>query len=199
MTEARGKTGSMTARVLDMLLNLLSKTSQLLAFFLALGFGGLLDTDSVQAGSILAEIEHRYPCYLPSSERRLELEFGSNDDSAVQLEYFLDEPVLSINDRLAFEQPDEVVLFEYFVACELARRTNLRMFEDIHNDVQRAERLLREVDCRAISDLQRHGVIRKFEQLATLIDYYQFRKGDDGYLGVPFWLRAENIERNCPT
>lgn len=152
---------------------------------------------TARAGSEVAEMEYNFPCLSTFWNGALRLDYGGISDAAVSLEFRGEQPVLVANERLAVEQPFEVVAFEYFSACEMARLIDNAAFRDVSRSPEEAEDVLMDVDCLAVYQLEREGILRSFEAYDTLIGYLYDRKGDFSYLGVPFWVRAENLLDSC--
>ncbi|MEM8730657.1 MAG: hypothetical protein AAGF79_12130 [Pseudomonadota bacterium] len=153
---------------------------------------------AAHAGSPLGEIEYRYPCQAGSSGRTLEIEYGGFAEAAVSLQFWGGDPVLSVNEDLAFEQPAVTVAFDYLVACEMAKRMQEDDLDRAVRDKAFAQRVFHTTDCAALTLLNRLGVARRYDDIASLLDYFSYRKGDAGYLGVPYWQRVEAMQRNCP-
>ena len=125
------------------------------------------------------------------------IEYSEVHQASVTLDFFGDRPVFLLNEYIAYESPESLVAFEYFAACELARRFDGTGFRAMQSDPALAERMLAEADCRALSLVEARGYVRGFEAYSAIIDQYQYYRAKDEYLGVPFWLRAENITRMC--
>ena len=149
------------------------------------------------AGGALDDLEYRYPCSTPANGP-LDLVFGSREDAAVSLGFQYGRPYLNVNDRVAFDQPYIVVAFEYFAACEMAQELTAQDLSIAARDTAFAEDMLAEFDCRALDMLFRLGVARSYGDANQLLDFLDYRKGEDRYLQVPFWRLAENIDRLCP-
>ncbi len=161
------------------------------------GLVGLALAPAAVAGSVVSELEYKYPCEVPSGRGVIKIDYSGFSGASVALEFRFDEPVLSINEQLTFEQPFEVVVFEYFAACQLAKRVDQSLFNEASANPRLARDLLRDADCAAISELDREGLVRSYEAHANILEYFQYRKGEQGVLNIPFWQRADNIAQSC--
>lgn len=150
------------------------------------------------AGSPLNEIEYRNPCYVRGQSSPLSLQYNGRSNSAVELDYWSGRPVLNVNERVALEQPFIVVAFEYFVACSMAQNWNESDLRRAQGNPGFARDMLRRFDCDAIDDLFQTGTARSYSDFDQLLDYLLYRKAESEFLGVPFWARAESIDRSCP-
>lgn len=148
------------------------------------------------AGSVVAELEWRFPCET-GNRRRVELTYDGFSAASVALNFEFDEPVLSINEKMTFEQPFELVAFEYFAACELARHLDAQTFVRLESDADLARDYLVRADCVALSALGYEGIMTPRLAYSMIEEFYGFRKPDETYLDIPFWQRAANIRERC--
>ncbi len=167
--------------------------------FRASVLGGVLGAlaGAVSAGSPLGELEYRFPCELPTG--RAEIQYTERYAATVGVSLdFGPDPVLVVNERQAFEQPSEVVAFEYFSACEQARQLHRERSPRSMLSYPASERFLGESDCRALASMRREGVVRGSEAASTIIEVFRYWRAKETYLDVPFEVRAEYVQRNCP-
>lgn len=152
------------------------------------------------AGSPVGSLTSRYPCLV--SRKEIQVEYASRRERAtvgVSLGYD-GVPVLVINESETFKQPVELVAFEYFSACELAR--NLAAIpkskrQSQLDDRKQARSLVFRADCKAVTRMNREGLLKGSLGISKIVDVFNFERAQQSYLGISFRDRAENIYSRC--
>lgn len=153
------------------------------------------------AGSVVGELEYRYPC--STDEYRIQVRPGSGRSrasAAIQLDsegY----PEIVLNERGSWELPRVLIAFEYFSACALAREIILMLYEgesvDLR-DVDLMRPLVFRSDCNAIYRLDEEGLLRGNEDASAIMEVFYYERSRDRYLGIGFPERADFIQHTCP-
>ena len=151
------------------------------------------------AGNPVDELNYRYGC--SASGQKIAVNYQSRGDSwtvGVDLNG-RNYPFIVINERATYEQPFEIVAFEYFTACEQARAlaADNNRLHLMRNPI-RARRMLFRADCNAIGRMTREGLMRGSRSATTLLNTYYYQRAKQSYLGVLFSDRADNIRKACP-
>lgn len=166
---------------------------------LVLAIGTGLWVVPASAGNPVEELRFRYSCSPDRGKFSIEyrsvgrpwtvgVELGANN-----------EPIAIINERTIYEQPFEVVAFEYFSACEQVRILfNTAQRTHMISNNSRAKRMLFEADCKAIGRMGREGLIRGSRSARALLDALRFQRAKQVYMTVLYSDRADNIQRKCP-
>jgi hypothetical protein len=156
----------------------------------------VLSLDRGFAGSPLRNLENEFPCIAFRQVAELRL------SDAYQVSVGIDisdrfSPSIVVNEKLAYEQPFEVVAFEYFSACEQIQLLSRGSFFDPSRDPGQAREFLRSADCRALTRLESAGVVRGQEAISKIIEEFQFWRANTEYFGVTFADRVDGIRNTC--
>jgi hypothetical protein len=157
-----------------------------------------------KAGSPLGELEHRYKCRIGDRVLEVTYDFEDQPETVGIRPRGRDLPVLTVNERRSFERPYEVVAFEYFSACEQARK----LFETSLRKPNGPERLLEDPDwtravvfgsdCEAIAQMRREGLLGGVRGFQRILDDFSYERARMNYLHVLFHERADNLRNRCP-
>ncbi len=165
-----------------------------------------LSGNMAEAGSPIGELAYRYPCYMEGSKQEAELSFESRSDAAtVSIRPRRSGPPgLVVNESESFEQPLEVITFEYFSACHQARSL-MRLSAErstepgkVLDDQKLSRFLVFESDCEAINRMRGEGLLRDSKGFDLIFRVFDFERAKQSYLNVPFRDRANNIRKRCP-
>lgn len=153
---------------------------------------------SVQAGNPIGELQYRAKCTVGGKDIAVVYEYQRNP-ATVGVRFDGNTPVLSVNEREAFEQPFEVVAFEYLSACAQAERV-MRSGNPQHYASGRnwPQQLVFDADCSAIAKMQQEGLLRGARGYSEILEAFEFRRAKQSYHGVDFDARARNIRARCP-
>lgn len=164
------------------------------------------------AGDQFSELRYRFPCniemldskyqYPPYDPNRIRIEIRYSHLSApytVGIDlgpYGL--PMVIVNKQGSFEQPFEVVAFEYLSACEQARAI-LSQGEDqkLIKDHEYTKNLIHRADCQAVSLFQQN-FNRSPRAIYQLEEVFKYERAGLEYLGVSYDDRFDNIKMHCP-
>lgn len=151
------------------------------------------------AGSPIGELQYRFECTIGKSNVEIEYEFN-RDQTSVGIRVSGNEmPLLIVNERQAFEQPFEVVTFEYLSACAQAQMVVREGFgAEIGNDRSMARHVIERADCLALAQMQREGALKGAQGYSTILDTFEFERSRESYLGVSYRERVRNIRERCP-
>ncbi len=154
---------------------------------------------SATAGNPVDELNHRYGC--SAGGKKINISYQSRGDPwtvGVNLDGN-NYPLIVINERASYEQPFEIVAFEYFTACEqaIALAADNNRLHLMRNPI-RARRMLFRADCSAIGRMTREGLMRGSRSATTLLNAFNYQRAKQSYLGVLFSDRADNIRKTCP-
>lgn len=149
-------------------------------------------------GNPVDGLEYRYGCSVGG--KQLGIQYRSfNAPATVWVELGRDKkPQIFANERAAYEQPFEIVSFEYFSACQQAqivageqRPVQMLINPDLFRNV------LFNADCAAISLAQKEGLLNGYRGFEMILEHYYYQRAKQDYNGVAFRERADNIRKSC--
>jgi len=186
--------------------NLVSKFSQVSLFVsvLVAAFAVIVVLQAIpwhiaHAGSPVGSLTSRYPCLV--SRKEIQVEYSLRERATVGVRLGYDGvPIFVINESETSKQPVELVAFEYFSACELAR--NLAAIakskrQSQLDDRKQARSLVFDADCKAVARMNREGLLKGSRGISKIVDVFNFERAQQSYLGISFRARAENIYSRC--
>lgn len=158
----------------------------------------LLISLQVFAGSPIGELQYRFPCEMNGWHPEITYEHRRDPITVGMNIGYGGKPILVVNEREVFEQPFIVVAFEYLSACEQVREVVARNLGKSIDDPQMAREMVFRADCRAISRMQREGLLRSSKDYSTIKEVFEYERARLDYLGISFNERIRNIRDACP-
>ena len=161
-------------------------------------------SDLAQAGSQIGELAYRYKCRIDNRVLDVTYKFRDQPETVGISLRDRDTPVLVVNERESFEQPFEVVAFEYFSACEQARklidasRGEQGHLERFLADPNWTRKVVFRSDCDAIAQMRREGLLGGARGFQRILGVFLHERAKMDYFHVSFRERADNLRNQCP-